>query len=75
MGNLAVVLSSQGKNIEAEQINRQTLQLRQKVLGLRHPDTLVSISNLAVVLGRQGKYAATEQMNQWVQQLKQEALG
>jgi hypothetical protein len=40
MSHLAVVLSSQGKYIEAEQMHQQTLELRQKVLGLepRHAD-------------------------------------
>ena len=56
MSHLAVVLSSQGKYIEAEQMHQQTLELKQKVLGLEHPDTLTSMSHLGAVLSMQGKY-------------------
>jgi hypothetical protein len=37
-------------------MHRQTLELREKVLGRQHPDTLSSINNLAEVLKYQGKY-------------------
>ena len=40
--NLAWVLDSQGKYIAAEEMHRRTLELRVKVLGLEHPDTLMS---------------------------------
>jgi hypothetical protein len=57
------VLSRQGKHVEAEQMHRQTLELRTKVLGLEHPYTLTSMSQLARVLSRQGKYVEAEQMH------------
>ncbi|PVH71367.1 hypothetical protein DL98DRAFT_435313, partial [Cadophora sp. DSE1049] len=60
MNNLAAALTGQGKYVEAEEINRQTLELSQKVLGPEHPDTLMSINNLAVAVSRQGKYEAAE---------------
>jgi hypothetical protein len=34
--------------------------IRQKVLGPEHPDTLMSMSNLASVLNNQGDYDETE---------------
>jgi hypothetical protein len=40
---LALVLGSQGKYEDAEAINQQTLARREKVLGLKHPDTLISV--------------------------------
>jgi len=54
--NLALVLSSQGKYPEAKQIHWQTLELREMVLGRKHPNTLNSMNNLALVFRRQGKY-------------------
>jgi primosomal replication protein N len=39
MNNLAIVLGHQGKYEEAEQMQRQTLELKEKVLGQEHPDT------------------------------------
>ena len=47
MSNLAKSLRHQGKYAEAEAIHRQTLRLRETVLGKDHPDTLMSMSNLA----------------------------
>ncbi|KAL0929379.1 uncharacterized protein CTRU02_215545 [Colletotrichum truncatum] len=62
MNNLALVLESQGKYEEAEQMHRQTLEMRQKVLGLENPDTLISKNNLALVLESQGKYEEADQL-------------
>ncbi|TQS31334.1 hypothetical protein Golomagni_08387 [Golovinomyces magnicellulatus] len=50
MSNLASVLSAQGKNGEAEKMNRQTLEAKTKMLGAEHPSTLTSMSNLALTL-------------------------
>jgi len=50
MNNLALVLSSQGKYEQAEQMHRQTLGLRERVQGREHPNTLTSMDNLAEVL-------------------------
>jgi hypothetical protein len=54
------VLQYQGKYAEAEELFRQTLKERAKVLGEEHPDTLESIHNLAGVLRTQGKYIEAE---------------
>ncbi|KAK4680131.1 hypothetical protein QC764_0041900 [Podospora pseudoanserina] len=64
-----------GKYKEAEQMHRQTLQLREKVLGKEHPDTLTSMSNLASVLVSQGKYEEADQMNRQTLQLQEKVLG
>jgi hypothetical protein len=50
MNNLALVLNSQGKYDEAEAMYWQTLQLKERVLGMEHPSTLDSMNNLALVL-------------------------
>jgi Flp pilus assembly protein TadD len=60
MNNLALVLLGQGKYEEAEEMHRQTLELREKVLGREHPDTPGSMNNLALVLESQGKYEEAE---------------
>ena len=48
--NLAGSLSGQGKHAVAERINRKVLEVRQRVLGAEHPDTLASANNLAMSL-------------------------
>ena len=42
MSKIGSALGGQGKYAEAEQMHRQTLELRKKVSGLEHPDTLTS---------------------------------
>ena len=48
-GNLAAVLSDQGKYIEAEQMLQPTLASLQRILGPAHPDTLLSARGLEIV--------------------------
>jgi hypothetical protein len=47
MSNLADVLVGQGNYKAAGEIYQQTLELKEKVLGPEHPDTLMSMNNLA----------------------------
>ena len=75
MNNLAIVLNSQGKYEEAEQMHRQTLALRETVLGREHPDTLDSMNNLALVLDSQGKYEEAEQTHRQTLALMETVLG
>jgi hypothetical protein len=49
-------LRLRGRYVEAEQMHRQELELRQKVLGPKHPFVLVSLNNLSMALNGQGKY-------------------
>ncbi|KAK5188427.1 hypothetical protein LTR96_011511 [Exophiala xenobiotica] len=62
MNDLAIVLRQQGKYEEAEQMHRQTLDLKKKVLGEEHPSTLDSINNLAAVLQQRGKHEEAAQI-------------
>ena len=52
--DFASVPQSQGNRSESERIHRETLEVRRRVLGPEHRDTLVSASNLASVLRRRG---------------------
>ncbi|KAK2051834.1 hypothetical protein LY76DRAFT_373373 [Colletotrichum caudatum] len=64
-----------GKYGAAEQMHRQALKLKEKVLGLENPDTLVSMNNLAEVHRTQGKYEAAEQMHRQTLELRKKVLG
>lgn len=44
---LASILLKQGRYNEAEELFIQIAEIRTRVLGLEHPDTLTSINNLA----------------------------
>ena len=54
MNNLAIALWSEGHYAEAEKLYRETLDMRRRVLGPEHPDTLSSMNNLANVLDERG---------------------
>ncbi|KAI2621788.1 hypothetical protein GGR54DRAFT_599830 [Hypoxylon sp. NC1633] len=67
-----------GKYNEAEQMFRQTLEeleLREPVLGKKHPFILANMNNLAGVLERQGKYEEAEQMHRQTLELMEQVLG
>ncbi|KAB8206842.1 hypothetical protein BDV34DRAFT_192868 [Aspergillus parasiticus] len=42
---------------EAEAMYRRALRAREKILGLDHPETLLSAHDLALLLQSQGKHA------------------
>jgi len=69
------LLSQQGKYAEAEAFARETLQLREKVLGKEHPDTLTSMNSLADWLRQQGKYDTAEPLYRETLQLREKVLG
>jgi Tetratricopeptide repeat len=50
IGNLALMLSDQGKYNEAEQIYQKELEVRERVLGKKYPFILISIDNLVGML-------------------------
>ncbi len=60
--NLAASLSKQGKDADAERIQREVHEVRKRVLGVEHPDTLTTANNLAASLSNQGKYSEAERM-------------
>ena len=47
-------------------MQREVLEVRKRVQGPEHPDTLATASNLASSLSGQGKYAEAEQMEREV---------
>ncbi|KAB5581164.1 hypothetical protein GE09DRAFT_1256464 [Coniochaeta sp. 2T2.1] len=73
--HMAASFSILGKYKEAEAMYRQTLELRQKVLGAEHPDTLASMNNLAHVLYSLGKYGEAEAMHRQTLELTEKVLG
>ena len=64
-----------GQYVEAEAIDRQTLQLKEAVLGKDHPDTLSSMNNLAISLRGQGRYVEAEAMDRQTLRLNEAVLG
>jgi hypothetical protein len=55
-------------------MDHQTLELREKVLGVEHPDTLASMNNLAIVFICQGDYEEAKRMHQQTLELREKVI-
>lgn len=64
-----------GKDDLAMQMHQDALQLRQKVLGRAHQDTLTSMHSLATMHTALGKYDQAERMHLYVLRLREKSLG
>ena len=68
-------LRHQGKYEQAEEMQRQALELQETVLGKEHPETLAGMNNLAMVLSDQGKHEQAEEMLRQALGLSETVLG
>ena len=62
MENLAATYWNQGRLNEAEQLQVQVMDMRKKLLGAEHPDTLSSMKNLAATYWSQRRLNEAEQL-------------
>jgi non-specific serine/threonine protein kinase/serine/threonine-protein kinase len=62
MNNLANSPTSQGNYAEAEKPDRETLDIRRRVLGPEHPDTQVSVGEEAIELSHVGRFGEGEKL-------------
>jgi uncharacterized protein (DUF2164 family) len=75
MGNLASTYRNQGRWNEAEQLEVQVMDMRKKLLGAEHPDTLTSMANLASTYRNQGRWNEAEQLEVQVMDMRKKLLG
>jgi len=75
MNNLAATLSAQGDLAGARKLDEETLEIRRRVLGPEHPDTLSSMSNLANALQAQGDLAGARELQEKVFAICRRLLG
>jgi serine/threonine-protein kinase len=73
--NLAKVLKNKKHYQEAEQLCRESLALRHKLLGQDHPDVASSLSTLGIVIREQGRAAEAEQLFRESLQLRTKIFG
>jgi hypothetical protein len=66
---------NKGRWNEAEQLNVQVMDLRKKLLGAEHPDTLTSMANLAIAYRNRGRWNKAEQLNVQVMDMRKRLLG
>jgi Tetratricopeptide repeat len=73
--NFAFVLWENGDWVTAEQLELQVMDIRKKLLGLEHPDTLSSMGNLASTYYNQGRWNEAEQLELQVMDMRKKLLG
>jgi CHAT domain-containing protein len=64
-----------GEYAKAEPLYLEALQIRQKVLGLEHPDTANSLNNLGALYWAMGEYAKAEPLYLEALRIQQKVLG
>ena len=76
--SLVAVLWQQGVDLlyrEAEQVQRDAIDIEKRVLGPEHPDTLNGMMNLGVVMRRMGHYAEAEKIYRETLAIQSRVLG
>jgi Tetratricopeptide repeat len=73
MGTLAGVLANEGRYPEAEKLQRETLEIRRRVLGPEHPDTLASMNLLAGILLYEGHEVEAEKLERETLAIRRQA--
>ena len=73
--NFIFVIREIGDWKHAAQLGVQALEMRKKLLGTEHRDTLISMGNLASTYSRQGKWSEAEQLEVQVFNMRKKHLG
>jgi hypothetical protein len=59
-------MSSQGRPEEAEVLNRHVMEVRKRILGEEHLDTLISMNNLSKTMSDQGRHGEATEIHRHV---------
>jgi tetratricopeptide (TPR) repeat protein len=75
LSNLGLVYRDQGKYVEAEELLKRALAVREKALGASHAYVGATLNNLALVHRDQGKDAEAEGLFERALAIRETALG
>ena len=75
MSSLSWTLKEVGHYAEAEKLQRETLDVRRRVLEPEHPETLDSMSRLASILYDEARYAEAEKLGREALDIQRRVLG
>jgi tetratricopeptide (TPR) repeat protein len=75
MGNLARMYSVEGKYAQAEALSVKVLEIRRRVWGEEHPDTLHSMYGLAQLYREQARYGEAEPLYAKILEGRRRVLG
>ncbi|KAG2489758.1 hypothetical protein HYH03_011710 [Edaphochlamys debaryana] len=71
----AAALTNRGRSTEAEPLYWQALELRRRVLGEEHPDTVTALNNLAICINEQGRHTEAEPLYRQALDMRRRVLG
>ncbi|MBL8243802.1 MAG: serine/threonine protein kinase [Rhodanobacteraceae bacterium] len=74
VGAHAYALMSAQKLVEAEPLFREALAINQRIYGIGHLGTVVSLNNIAICLGRQGRHAESAALLEQAIAIRREKL-
>ena len=66
----ALLFKAQGDLADTRRLHEQVLEVRRRVLGEEHPDTIRSMNNLAVILRAQGNLARAHKIYEQVLEVR-----
>ncbi|HVN04508.1 MAG TPA: serine/threonine-protein kinase [Bryobacteraceae bacterium] len=69
------VYHSLGLFSQAQSLHTRAVDIRRRVLGPQHPDTLTSMNSLGASLAGQGRYAEAEKLNRATLEMRRRVLG
>jgi tetratricopeptide (TPR) repeat protein len=72
---VAGLVSAQGDFARARRLEERVREIRMRLLGEEHPDTLTATSNLASSLKAQGDLAGARRLQEWVLEVRRRVLG
>ena len=75
LSKFALALGENGDFNNAEQLKIQVMEMRTKLLGAEHPDTLSSVGNLACTYRDQGRWNEAEKLEIQVMEMRKKLLG
>ncbi|KAF2798308.1 hypothetical protein K505DRAFT_110599, partial [Melanomma pulvis-pyrius CBS 109.77] len=75
IARLGMCLLSDGRLKEAEELQLQVVEIRKRVFGEEHPDTLIGKGNLALMYSKQGQWKEAEELGVQVLEIRKRVLG
>ena len=75
MANLAITYGGMKKYTEAEKLEIHVLNARNRILGVEHPHTILSMNNLAATYRSLARYTEAEKLEMQAHELKNRVLG
>ena len=75
MNNLSVTLNLERRYADAEELLRATLEIKRRVLGPEHPETVRSMVNLATSMQHEHHYADAEKLEREALDIRRRVLG